>query len=148
MSPCKENESDRNRFDNIARDCSGILHRQSGRLGRVRWPNTFAPQTLSISESFTMRRPDARRRRDRWRQQASSDAFAISLRGEPASAHKFGTIPSAYSNVPSGMIIVLFRPGLAQKPGLWPGLRQPGLSQISGQAKAPTVGLALAQAVA
>jgi hypothetical protein len=38
--------------------------------------------------------------------------------------------------------LVLFRPGLAQKPGLWPGLKRPGLSQILGQAKAPTEGLA------
>ncbi len=40
--------------------------------------------------------------------------------------------------------VVLFGPGLAQKPWLWPGLRGLWLSQKLGQAKAPTHGLALA----
>ena len=38
--------------------------------------------------------------------------------------------------------IGLFRPGLAQKPRLWPGLRGLRLGTFSGQAKAILYGLA------
>jgi hypothetical protein len=41
--------------------------------------------------------------------------------------------------------IVMFRPGLAQKPRLWLGLKRLWLSQNLGRAKAPTDGLALAR---
>jgi hypothetical protein len=41
--------------------------------------------------------------------------------------------------------LVVFRPGLAQKPRLWPGLRGLWLSQDLGRAKAPSHGLALAR---
>jgi hypothetical protein len=40
--------------------------------------------------------------------------------------------------------IVLFRPGLAQKPRLWPGLEGLWLLKTLGQARAPNHGLALA----
>jgi hypothetical protein len=42
----------------------------------------------------------------------------------------------------AGMTVVLFWPGLAWKPQLWPGLRLLWLPQTSGQAKAATHGLA------
>ena len=44
----------------------------------------------------------------------------------------------------TGPQVVLFRPGLAWKPWLWPGLRWLWLSQTPGQAKAIKHGLALA----
>ncbi|KAG1874966.1 hypothetical protein F4604DRAFT_2008995 [Suillus subluteus] len=45
----------------------------------------------------------------------------------------------------SAVLVVMFQPGLAQKPRLWPGFRWPGLSEITGRAKALENGLALAQ---
>ncbi|KAF8799497.1 hypothetical protein BYT27DRAFT_7316747, partial [Phlegmacium glaucopus] len=40
--------------------------------------------------------------------------------------------------------LVMFWPGLAQKPRLWPGFGRLWLSQTLGQAKAPKAGLAQA----
>jgi hypothetical protein len=48
------------------------------------------------------------------------------------------------NGLPTVQVIVLFRPGLAWKPRLWPGLRRLWLPQTSGQAKAATHGLAQA----
>jgi hypothetical protein len=58
-------------------------------------------------------------------------------------------IPFALQKLAS--CIVLFRPGLAWKPRLWPGLRRLRLSKFPGQAQAVNsglAGLALAQAAA
>ena len=56
--------------------------------------------------------------------------------------------PQAPRAVPTTPIfnchLVMFRPGLAQKPRLWLGLRWLRLSGEMGQAKATTHGLALA----